>query len=98
MYVYFLDDEALAKLHDEVFSDPSLTDTITLPIDPPGSTSRPHILGEAFISPKAAIRFYKTVLRIQTSYTKKFLAMLSILSYTCSDMMTKLPKKEKNER
>ncbi|QXE27331.1 rRNA maturation RNase YbeY [Chlamydia buteonis] len=57
VYVYFLDDEALAKLHDEVFSDPSLTDTITLPIDPPQSTSRPHILGEAFISPKAAIRF-----------------------------------------
>ncbi|SGA03716.1 rRNA maturation RNase YbeY [Chlamydia abortus] len=57
VYVYFLNDEALAQLHDEVFADPSLTDTITLPIDSPESTAHPHILGEAFISPKAAIRF-----------------------------------------
>lgn len=57
--IYFLDDESLAQLHDEVFSDPSLTDTITLPIDSPGTSSQPHILGEAFISPKAAIRFLK---------------------------------------
>ncbi|MEF9496573.1 rRNA maturation RNase YbeY [Chlamydia sp. 04-14] len=59
VYIYFLEDEALAQLHDEIFSDPSLTDTITLPIDSPGTASQPHILGEAFISPKAAIRFLK---------------------------------------
>ncbi|EPP35335.1 hypothetical protein CP10139811_0999 [Chlamydia ibidis] len=55
--VYFLEDDALARLHDEIFSDPSLTDTITLPIDAPGICATPHVLGEAFISPKAAIRF-----------------------------------------
>ncbi|WP_375793562.1 rRNA maturation RNase YbeY [Chlamydia sp. 12-01] len=59
VYIYFLEDEALAQLHDEIFSDPSLTDTITLPIDSPEIPSQPHILGEAFISPKAAIRFLK---------------------------------------
>ncbi|BAE81543.1 conserved hypothetical protein [Chlamydia felis Fe/C-56] len=59
VYIYFLDDKALAQIHDEVFSDPSLTDTITLPIDSPGISSHPHVLGEAFISPKAAIRFLK---------------------------------------
>lgn len=57
VYVYFLDDTALAQLHDEQFSDPSLTDTITLPIDKPGIASFPHVLGEAFVSPKAAMRF-----------------------------------------
>lgn len=59
VFVYFLEDKALAQLHDQVFSDPSLTDTITLPIDPPGASSYPHVLGEAFISPKAAQRFLR---------------------------------------
>lgn len=57
--IYFLEDEALAHLHNEVFSDPSLTDTITLPMDSPQSPASPHILGEAFISPRAAQRFLK---------------------------------------
>lgn len=57
--VYFLEDEALAHLHDEIFSDPTLTDTITLPIDGPKVETHPHILGEAFISPKAALRFLR---------------------------------------
>ncbi|ANH78303.1 Metal-dependent hydrolase YbeY [Candidatus Chlamydia sanziniae] len=59
VFVYFLEDKALAHLHKKVFSDPSLTDTITLPIDIPGSSTYPHVLGEAFISPEAAIRFLK---------------------------------------
>lgn len=57
VYVYFFSDKELARLHDEIFCDPSLTDTITLPIDPIGSSSSPHILGEAFVSPQAAVRF-----------------------------------------
>lgn len=57
VYIYFLSDDALAQLHNEQFSDPSLTDTITLPIDKPGTQTFPHILGEAFVSPKAALRF-----------------------------------------
>lgn len=57
VYVYFLTDEALAALHDEIFQDPSLTDTITLPMDSIHSSASPHILGEAFVSPKAALRF-----------------------------------------
>ncbi|ESN89425.1 putative rRNA maturation factor [Chlamydia suis MD56] len=57
VYIYFLTDADLAQLHDEQFSDPSLTDTITLPIDKPGDPSFPHVLGEAFVSPKAAMRF-----------------------------------------
>lgn len=55
--VYFLTDPALAQLHDEVFADPSLTDTITLPMDAPGASSPFHILGEVFVSPRAAFRF-----------------------------------------
>ncbi|SPN73629.1 Probable rRNA maturation factor,metal-binding heat shock protein,metalloprotein, YbeY/UPF0054 family,Uncharacterized protein family UPF0054 [Chlamydia serpentis] len=57
VFVYFLEDQALAKLHNEIFGDPSLTDTITLPIDAPGCPTYPHVLGEAFISPQAALRF-----------------------------------------
>lgn len=59
VFIYFLEDEDLAHLHNEVFADPSLTDTITLPLDSPQSQATPHILGEAFISPKAAQRFLK---------------------------------------
>lgn len=59
VYIYFLEDEELAHLHDEIFSDPTLTDTITLPMDAPKSQAKPHILGEAFVSPKAALRFLK---------------------------------------
>lgn len=57
VYVYFFSDEELARLHNEIFGDPSLTDTITLPIDPVGAAISPHVLGEAFVSPKAALRF-----------------------------------------
>ncbi len=59
VYIYFLEDKALAHLHNEIFSDPSLTDTITLPMDAQQSQASPHVLGEAFISPRAAQRFLK---------------------------------------
>ncbi|WP_420807403.1 rRNA maturation RNase YbeY [Candidatus Chlamydia corallus] len=62
IFVYFLEDKALAKLHDEVFGDPYLTDTITLPIDAVGSAAYPHVLGEAFINPQAALRFLENTL------------------------------------
>lgn len=57
VYIYFFSDEELARLHYEMFGDSSLTDTITLPIDSVDSAASLHVLGEAFVSPKAALRF-----------------------------------------
>ncbi|WP_213318637.1 rRNA maturation RNase YbeY [Chlamydiifrater volucris] len=57
LYVHFVEEHTLAKLHGRLFNDPSLTDTITVPIDAPGEPSSPHVLGEIFIDPKAAHRY-----------------------------------------
>ncbi|WP_213357989.1 rRNA maturation RNase YbeY [Chlamydiifrater phoenicopteri] len=57
LYVHFVGERALAKLHSQLFNDPSLTDTITVPIDAPGEPCSPHVLGEIFIDPKAAQRY-----------------------------------------
>ncbi|WP_201456747.1 rRNA maturation RNase YbeY [Chlamydia sp. 17-3921] len=86
VFVYFLSDRALAKLHNKIFSDPSLTDTITLPIDSLGSSASPHILGEAFISPQAAQRFLKQTTLTEEVYEEisRYLihSLLHMLNFT----------------
>ncbi|MBN2479310.1 MAG: rRNA maturation RNase YbeY [Parachlamydiales bacterium] len=56
---YFVDEKTIKKLHKKFFNDPTLTDCITLPIDPP-NCKKPHsILGEAFICTDTAIKYAK---------------------------------------
>lgn len=44
-----------AELHKEYFNDPSCTDCMTFPIDPPGSAQSLHCLGEIVICPQTAV-------------------------------------------
>lgn len=54
--LYFVTGDEIQKLHQQFFNNPSFTDCITLPMDPPQSYRGPlHVLGECFICPKAAI-------------------------------------------
>jgi probable rRNA maturation factor len=51
---HFVTEEAICKIHKNFFNDPTPTDCITFPLDPPG----PHsILGEAFVCPKTALNY-----------------------------------------
>lgn len=48
--------EESARLHEEYFSDPSSTDCMTFPIDPPYASEPFHCLGEIVICPYIAVR------------------------------------------
>ncbi len=57
---HFVTQKKICDLHRLLFNDPSLTDCITIPIDPPSKTkSGYHLLGEIFVCPKAAILYAK---------------------------------------
>lgn len=53
--LHFVDSATIAKLHNDFFNDPSLTDCITFPIDGPGVPCR--VLGEVFICPAVAVDY-----------------------------------------
>lgn len=55
----FVDVPTICSLHDRFFNDPSPTDCITCPIDPP-NTPGYCVLGEVFVSPQAAIDYVAT--------------------------------------
>ena len=53
MSLHFVSEKKIKELHKAFFNDPSSTDCITLPIDPPGQ--KPYcLLGEVFVCPKVA--------------------------------------------
>lgn len=52
---HFVSLKEICALHSRFFDDPSPTDCITVPIDPPGEQRGGyHLLGEVFICPKVA--------------------------------------------
>ncbi|MCI5052228.1 MAG: rRNA maturation RNase YbeY [Simkaniaceae bacterium] len=54
---HFVSIPEIERLHQAHFNDPSETDCITLPIDPPGCRESGYcLLGEAFICPKVAMK------------------------------------------
>lgn len=58
--IHFVSTKKICELHDQFFNDPSSTDCITLPIDPPDQKSDSyHILGEVFVCPRTAIEYAK---------------------------------------
>jgi probable rRNA maturation factor len=54
---HFVTESTICQIHEEFFQDPSPTDCITFPIDPPELKKPLHILGEAFICPKVALEY-----------------------------------------
>lgn len=56
--LHFVGKQAIKKLHKKHFDDPTETDCITLPIDPPDEIGQsPHILGEAYICTEVACEY-----------------------------------------
>lgn len=53
--LFFLDEPSICALHEEHFADPSPTDCMTFPMDPPGPEC--EMLGTVFVCPKVAIRY-----------------------------------------
>jgi probable rRNA maturation factor len=58
--IHFVSLQKICRIHEEYFNDPLPTDCITFPMDSHrDQTSSFHILGEAFICPKAALEYSK---------------------------------------
>ncbi|MBS0626978.1 MAG: rRNA maturation RNAse YbeY, partial [Verrucomicrobia bacterium] len=60
--VHFVSETKIAQIHGDFFSDPTPTDCMSFPIDPPAkeTTENEHlILGEIFVCPKVAIEYAK---------------------------------------
>ena len=60
--IHFVSKKAIGKVHDLSFQDPSPTDCISFPIDPPTtpeSADKHRILGEVFVCPQVAIEYAK---------------------------------------
>ena len=58
--VHFVTKAKIAKIHGDFFADPTPTDCMSFPIDPP--TKKPtkeehHILGEIFVCPQVALEY-----------------------------------------
>jgi len=55
--IHFVDQTKITTLHEEFFDDPTPTDCITFPIDPPTKDCR--VLGEVFVCPQIAKEYVK---------------------------------------
>ncbi len=55
--VYLVSKAKIKEIHSLLFQDPSLTDCITQPFDPPGAKKGHHFLGEVFICTAVAKDF-----------------------------------------
>ena len=60
VHLYFVSKKKISSLHKKYFNDPSPTDCITLPLDPPNDKSPGRkILGEVFVCPEIALHYTK---------------------------------------
>ena len=60
LILHFVDKSKMGKVHEIFFSDPSPTDCMSFPIDPPikeKPTEDYHVLGEIFVCPQVAIEY-----------------------------------------
>lgn len=55
--IELVSEKKICELHAEFFNDPTLTDCITFPIDPPGEAQ--GVLGEVFVCPSTALKYAK---------------------------------------
>lgn len=53
--IRLVNQEESARLHEEYFSNPSSTDCMTFPIDPPHASESLHCLGEIVVCPHTAL-------------------------------------------
>ena len=55
--VHFVDIKTITHLHETFFDDPTPTDCVSFPIDPPDKKEKHHVLGEIFICPQFALNY-----------------------------------------
>ena len=56
--IHFVSEKAIRQLHLDFFNDPSSTDCISFPLDPPTEKQNTHhIIGEIFVCPKTALLY-----------------------------------------
>lgn len=55
--LHFVDKKSITTLHANFFNDPTPTDCITFPIDPPTEETDYRILGELFVCPEVALEY-----------------------------------------
>ncbi len=58
LIIHFVSAKKMSQVHAEHFNDPSSTDCMSFPLDPPHSSpshTLPHVLGEIFACPQVAI-------------------------------------------
>jgi probable rRNA maturation factor len=55
--IHFIGKVKIAALHGQFFNDPTPTDCITFPIDPPFKKAEGSILGETFVCPEVAFEY-----------------------------------------
>lgn len=102
---HFVTERKICKLHDEFFDDPSPTDCITFPLDPPRkkagrAVGQIHILGEAFICPKTALTCSKRlgIDPYEELYRYVIHCLLHLIGYTDTGSVerAKMKRKEKS--
>ncbi|NDE62821.1 MAG: rRNA maturation RNase YbeY [Chlamydiae bacterium] len=59
--IHFVSKSKIKEIHNLLFQDPSLTDCITQPYDPPGLKKEHHFLGEVFICALVAKEWAKKI-------------------------------------
>jgi len=58
--VHLVSKKRIQELHFQLFQDPTVTDCITQPCDPPFKKKKDHCLGEVFVCPWVAKTYAKT--------------------------------------
>lgn len=96
---YFVNETAICKLHEDFFSDPTSTDCITLPMDPPAEKGQGdyHILGEAFVCPQTAIIYAKkhNIDPLEEVYRYVIHCLLHLIGYTDTSVKERARMKRK---
>ncbi len=96
--IHFVDEKRISSLHGQFFSDPTVTDCITFPMDPIDSDC--HHLGEIFICPQVAEEYAKThKISLQEELTLYLVhGLLHLLQYDDIDPKDRevMRKKEKS--
>lgn len=83
--LHLVDKGTITQLHADFFNDPTPTDCISFPMDPPGSDKScgPTILGEVFVCPEVAVEYAQQHQKNSLEETALYIihGMLHLLGY-----------------
>lgn len=82
--IHFVTEGKISSLHKDFFNDPTSTDCITFPLDPPTTHKDSyHVIGELFICPKTALIYSKkhSIDKYQELYRYLIHCILHLIGY-----------------